>query len=63
MKGTLSNKGKSVVDAPRNGRQSAKVVAPSMKGKITFSAPSMKEKSTDLPKEGKYQEKLNLNQL
>ena len=56
-------KGKSIVGAPSSGRQSAGIGAPSMKGKNAFGAPIMKDKSADLPKEGKRQEKLNLSQL
>ena len=46
-------KGKSTVSAPSSGRQSVGTSAPSMKGKSVFGAPNMKDKRTDLPKEGK----------
>ena len=53
MTNALSKKGKSVVGAPSNGRQSIDVSASSMKGKSAFDTPSMKDKCTDLPREGK----------
>ena len=46
----------STVDPPSSGRQSIDIGALSMKGKSAFGAPSMKDKSADLPREGKKEE-------
>ena len=56
-KDTPSMKGKSTIDAPSSGRQSTGIDAPCMKGKSSFDTPSMKDKSADLPREGKKAEK------
>ena len=57
----LSKKGKSTIDAPGNGRQSIDINASSMEGKNTFGTPSMKDKSADLPREGKEAEKTSIS--
>ena len=57
MTSTLSKKGESTVSAPSSGRQSVGFDTPSMKQKSTFGTLSMKDKNTDLPKEGKKAEK------
>ena len=57
----LSKMGESAIGAPRSERQSANT--PIINGKRFFSAPIMKDKSADLPREGKKQENINLRQL
>ena len=49
--------GKITVDALSSGRQSIDTTTPRIKGNRAIDAPSMKGKSTNLPKEGKKQEK------
>ena len=51
--GALSKKRKTIVNTPTSGRQSVDIIAPIITGKSAFNAPSMKEKSANLPKEGK----------
>ena len=56
---TISWKGKSTVNAPSSGRQSANISAPNMKGKIYFGVRNMKDKSVDIPREGRKAEKFS----
>ena len=57
MTEAFSKKGESTIGAPSSGRQNVGVGAPIMNGKSTADAPNMKDKSVDLPREGKKAEK------